>query len=183
MLGKWNGIFKGIGVFLSTYPPRPTLMTSVVDNLTANALKLWSTYFPNSSPGSLVSPTAVNTTILASLVFVTFVAVRVANASSDDEVKVPYKRGIPFIGSWAFFTQRIRFVEEGLKTLGTAFRFNILHVSCTISLALQSLTMFQHKVLVVSGEESRKVFFGSKNLHLAEGYKVLFGGVRPSPTH
>lgn len=33
-------------------------------------------------------------------------------------------------------------------------------------------------MLVVSGEEARKVFFGSKDLSMSEGYKVLFGGVR-----
>ena len=32
-------------------------------------------------------------------------------------------------------------------------------------------------MLVVSGEEARKVFFGNKYLDMTEGYKVLFGGV------
>ena len=179
----WAYISSPLPSFLSGCSGVET-MAYVVNILTEGVSRLWSTYIPTSPSNSRIYPhITVYTTVLASIILAAVVVSSLTNSGSNDGVKVPYKHGIPFIGSWAFFTQRIRFVEEGLKTLGTAFRFNILHVSCTISLALQSLTMFQHKVLVVSGEESRKVFFGSKNLHLAEGYKVLFGGVRPSPTH
>lgn len=37
---------------------------------------------------------------------------------------------------------------------------------------------YKHDILVVSGEEGRKTFFGHKDLNFLEGYRILFGAVR-----
>lgn len=83
--------------------------------------------------------------------------------SSSDQ-GIPHKAGYPIVGSWAFFTQRHNFVDEGIKKFGNIFSFKILN----------------HEVLAVHGEDARKVFFGTKNLGFQEGYDVLFGGA-PQP--
>ena len=41
----------------------------------------------------------------------------------------PTKRGIPFVGSWGFFTSRYAFIQEGLQKFGNYFYFNVIHVS------------------------------------------------------
>lgn len=41
---------------------------------------------------------------------------------------IPSAPGIPFIGSWAFFTRRQSFLEAGINKYGKIFRFNIIHV-------------------------------------------------------
>ena len=106
-------------------------MNPTFDRLIDSATELWTTYTSSDSSDSLVSSTTVNTTILASIVFAAFVVSQYsgANARNDGNVKVPYRRGIPLVGSWAFFTRRVRFVDEGFKKLGGMFRFNILNVS------------------------------------------------------
>jgi hypothetical protein len=40
----------------------------------------------------------------------------------------PFVRGIPFIGSWEFFTRRYDFVQRGLDRLGNVFRFKLVKV-------------------------------------------------------
>ncbi|KAF8878712.1 cytochrome P450, partial [Infundibulicybe gibba] len=58
-------------------------------------------------------------------------------------------------------TQRYDFLRENFKKTGEKiFRFNVL----------------QHRVLVVSGNEARKVFFNDPGLQLGEGYQILMGG-------
>lgn len=42
---------------------------------------------------------------------------------------IPHKAGYPIVGSWAFFTQRHNFVDEGIKKFGNIFSFKILNVS------------------------------------------------------
>ncbi|KAH8115445.1 cytochrome P450 [Phellopilus nigrolimitatus] len=78
---------------------------------------------------------------------------------STDEDGVPYKASVPFIGAWGFYSRRYSFIQEGLKKLGNVYSFRIN----------------RHKVWVVSGEEARNRFFGSKNLHFTEGYAILNG--------
>ncbi|KAH8102335.1 cytochrome P450 [Phellopilus nigrolimitatus] len=78
---------------------------------------------------------------------------------STDEDGVPYKAGIPFIGAWDFYSRRNSFIQEGIKKLGNVYSFRIN----------------RHKVWVVSGENARNRFFGSKNLHFSEGYVILNG--------
>ncbi|TDL20337.1 cytochrome P450 [Rickenella mellea] len=77
--------------------------------------------------------------------------------SSRSAGAMPRKRGLPYVGSWTFFTARHRFVTEGIKKLGNIFTFNVL----------------QDQVIVVAGEEARQVFFGHKEMNFVEGYKVL----------
>lgn len=40
----------------------------------------------------------------------------------------PFLHGLPFIGSWDFFTRRHFFAHEGLVKLGDVFSFNVLQV-------------------------------------------------------
>lgn len=108
------------------------------------------------------------------------ILVTVISLLSNTGDRVPYQNGMPFVGSWAFFTRRHRFVNEGIQRLGNIFAFNILHVRVLIGTTCFSLTVFlfsQHKVVAVSGEEARKTFFSHKDLDFSEGYQILFGGV------
>ena len=50
-----------------------------------------------------------------------------ADASGSKSDAVPYWSGLPLVGSWAFFTRRHRFVDEGVRRLGNVFSFKILH--------------------------------------------------------
>lgn len=50
--------------------------------------------------------------------------------SSNDQ-GIPRKYGYPIVGSWAFFTQRYQFIDDGIKKLGNIFSFKILNVSST----------------------------------------------------
>lgn len=95
-----------------------------------------------------------------------------------DSGGVPFKAGIPFIGQWSFFTRRHMWLGEGIKKLGNVFAFNILHVrSIQLCLTAYADVVIQHKIVVLSGEEGRNVFFNTKELNLQEGYNILFGGV------
>lgn len=110
-------------------PSSVRLITMNFQSITENATKLWTTYVSNpTSPDSPIAVPTLNTLVLGTIVFFAFILTTL-NVSARRGDKVPYKRGIPFIGSWTFFTRRYRFVEEGLKKLGGRFRFNILHVS------------------------------------------------------
>ena len=125
----WAYISSPLPSFLSGCSGVET-MAYVVNILTEGVSRLWSTYIPTSPSNSRIYPhITVYTTVLASIILAAVVVSSLTNSGSNDGVKVPYKHGIPFIGSWAFFTRRIRFIEEGFRSLGSAFRFNILHVS------------------------------------------------------
>lgn len=47
---------------------------------------------------------------------------------SKDSDGFPFLHGLPFIGSWDFFTRRHFFAHEGLVKLGDVFSFNVLQV-------------------------------------------------------
>lgn len=49
---------------------------------------------------------------------------------TSNEQDIPRKAGYPIVGSWAFFTQRYQFIDEGIRKFGNIFSFNILNVSC-----------------------------------------------------
>ena len=102
-----------------------------------------------------------------------------------DNQGVPYKTGISFFNAWKFFTKRHSFLVKAMEESGPIFSFNVLQASF-IWRAPSSrkpwwrfwlIVCFQHKVVTVTGEKARRIFYGDKDLNLAEGYKVLFGGV------
>ena len=95
-----------------------------VNIISENTTKLWDHYV--TSP-VIQNDLSVNTLLLGGitcLVFLTtaFYAQRSSNV-------VPYKYGLPIVGSWSFFTNRYRFLQDGMKTLGGKFKFSILKVS------------------------------------------------------
>jgi hypothetical protein len=49
---------------------------------------------------------------------------------------VLFVQGIPFIGSWQFFTRRYDFVRRGLERHGSVFRFKIVDVGFTCAVFL-----------------------------------------------
>ncbi|TDL20334.1 cytochrome P450 [Rickenella mellea] len=100
-------------------------------------------------------------TSTGTICFLIALALFISNRTTD---KIPRKRGIPFVGSWTFFTARHKFVTDGLKKLGNTFTFNVLHQ-----------WLLQHQVIVVAGEEARQVFFGHRDMDPEEGYSVLHG--------
>ncbi|KDQ52157.1 hypothetical protein JAAARDRAFT_40504 [Jaapia argillacea MUCL 33604] len=67
--------------------------------------------------------------------------------------------GISILNAWSFFTKRYDFLRENLKKQAM-FQFWVLN----------------HRVVALSGEEGRRVFFTDKSLDFSEGYKILMGG-------
>ena len=55
---------------------------------------------------------------------------------------VPHKSGIPFVGSWAFFTKRHRFIQEITQKFGNMVSFNILHVRLCLSFEYSGANVF-----------------------------------------
>ncbi|KIM37022.1 hypothetical protein M413DRAFT_448749 [Hebeloma cylindrosporum] len=68
--------------------------------------------------------------------------------------------GIPVFTAWNFFKNRFDFFRDHIrKSGGRMFRFRV----------------FQHRVIVVTGEQGRKIFLNDKSLDMGEGYKILSG--------
>jgi hypothetical protein len=89
---------------------------------------------------------------------------------------------IPFWPAWTFFTRRHDFLQEGFaKVKQDLFQFNVRQVSRSTrpGMRLQLTLDSQHTVVAMRSEAARKVFFGDNNLSFMEGYRILFGGVRP----
>lgn len=68
--------------------------------------------------------------------------------------------GIPILAAWPFFTKRYDFLRNHFASGKRYFQFHVL----------------QHRVVAISGEEARKMFFNEKGLGLDEGYRILMGG-------
>jgi hypothetical protein len=56
------------------------------------------------------------------------IATLLSSWKSSRKEAIPQSRGTPFIGEWAFFSRRHRFLEDGLRRFGKMFKFNILQV-------------------------------------------------------
>ncbi|KDQ54410.1 hypothetical protein JAAARDRAFT_135628 [Jaapia argillacea MUCL 33604] len=67
--------------------------------------------------------------------------------------------GFSILNAWTFFSRRCDFLRENFKKRGI-FQFWVMN----------------HKIVALSGDEGRKVFFTDKNLDFTEGYKILMGG-------
>lgn len=67
--------------------------------------------------------------------------------------------GIPVFTAWTFFTKRYDFLRKHFNSGKKYFQFRVL----------------QHRVIALSGEEARKMFFVEQGLSLGEGYRILMG--------
>ena len=78
----------------------------------------------------------------------------------DEFPKLP---GIQLYHAWNFFQQRLDFLNSNFKrNSGQCFSFDVLH----------------HKVIALTGEDARRVFYSDPRLDMSEGFKLLSGGVR-----
>ncbi|PQE32897.1 cytochrome P450 6A1 protein [Rutstroemia sp. NJR-2017a WRK4] len=72
-----------------------------------------------------------------------------------------YYENLPILGAVRFFTARLEFFRDGIRSSASG---NF------------SFWLGQHFVIGLSGDESRHVFFQNSTMGIAEGYAVLFGG-------
>ena len=83
----------------------------------------------------------------------------------DREHQFPKLRGIQFYHAWNFFQWRYDFLQSNFKrNLGKSFSFDVL----------------DHRVIALTGEDARQVFFSHPHLSIDDGYKILVGAVRLS---
>ena len=84
-------------------------------------------------------------------------------SSNDKADEFPKLRGIQLYHAWNFFQQRHDFLQSNFKrNLGKSFSFNVLH----------------HKIVALTGEDARRVFYSNPHLDFSQGYKILVGAVR-----
>lgn len=69
--------------------------------------------------------------------------------------------GIPILAAWDFYTKRYDFLRKHFDSGKKYFQFHIL----------------QHRVVALSGEDARKLFFSEQGLDLDDGYRILQGGI------
>jgi hypothetical protein len=93
----------------------------------ATRFKLWNNYITSPESAALSNISA----LFGGVVIAAFVLTTLRGVRAQCSEGVPFKRGIPFIGSWSFFTHRYEFIEDGLRRLGSKFRFSILNVRRT----------------------------------------------------
>src|SRR6266436_7368261 len=65
---------------------------------------------------------------VASLVVALITTKSLSWSSRTNVHDVPFARGIPFIGSWQFFTRRYDFMKRGFEQYGNVFRFKLVDV-------------------------------------------------------
>lgn len=82
--------------------------------------------------------------------------------SKDEERAFPKLPGIQLFHAWDFFQRRHDFLESHFKqNSGRGFSFDVL----------------RHKVIVVTGEDARRVFYSDARMDISEGGKLLMGVV------
>ncbi|RDB26871.1 Lanosterol 14-alpha demethylase [Hypsizygus marmoreus] len=70
--------------------------------------------------------------------------------------------GFSILTAWPFFTKRYDFLRDNFRKTGQRmFRFHVL----------------QHRIVALSGELGRNVFFNDQSLDFSEGYRILTGAV------
>ena len=85
--------------------------------------------------------------------------------SKSEEHEFPRLRGIQLYHAWNFFQRRHDFLQSNFKrNLGQSFSFNFLN----------------HKVIALTGEGARQLFYSHPYLNIDDGYKLLVGAVRVS---
>lgn len=85
--------------------------------------------------------------------------------SKDKEHGFPKLPGIQLYHAWDFFQRRDEFLHSSFKrNSGQGFSFNITH----------------HKVIALTGEDARRIFYSDPRMDFSEGAKILTGTVRPT---
>ena len=78
----------------------------------------------------------------------------------------PKLRGIQLYHAWNFLQRRYDFLQSGYeRSLGKSFSFDLL----------------DHKIIALTGEDARQMFFSHPHFSIDDGYKLLVGAVRLSP--
>lgn len=81
--------------------------------------------------------------------------------SSQSKGGIHNLTGIPILAAWDFYTKRYDFLRKHFDSGKKYFQFHIL----------------QHRVIALSGEDARKLFFSEQGLDLDDGYRLLQGGI------
>jgi len=90
-----------------------------------------------------------------------------ALSSKYEEHDSPKLRGIQLYHAWNFFQRRYDFLHSNFKRNSErSFSFNVLH----------------HKVVALTGEDARQAFLSNPHFDAPEGFKILVGAVRVSPS-
>lgn len=119
----------------------------------------------------ITSTLAVPLSLAAATLFLFLVYGRGSQADN-----IPSLGGFPLLTAWRFFSKRHDFMLEGFARTGQRlFQFYILQVRVLVLDASSLLMQRQHRVIAVSGDEGRKLFFNNANLDLDLGYQVLYG--------
>ena len=130
----------------------PTLLT--VDHM--SALNSTILNFVASEDNQLAAATFGGAALLAA----TFVYYCLG--SKDGDRAFPKLPGIQLFHAWNFFQQRHDFLEASFnQNSGRGFSFHVL----------------RHKVVALTGEDARRVFYSDARMDIAEGGKLLMGVV------
>ncbi|KAF8069216.1 cytochrome P450 [Lyophyllum atratum] len=106
----------------------------------------------------LPPPSSTAFTLLAGFAIAAFAVAALHHSTrSKEDIDLG---GLSILTAWPFFKRRYDFMLSNFKAGRKKFRFNVL----------------QHRVIAVSGEASRQVFFNELSLDLPEGYRILKGG-------
>ena len=120
-----------------------------------------------SALGSTILSNELTAGATSAAVILATAAAYYALSSNDGEHEFPKLRGIQLYHAWNFFQRRHDFLHSKFKeNFGKSFSFNVLH----------------HNIVALTGEEARKAFYSNHHLDFNEGYKLLMGAVRVSPT-
>ncbi|KDQ18007.1 hypothetical protein BOTBODRAFT_29320 [Botryobasidium botryosum FD-172 SS1] len=122
-----------------------------MSNSTINSLL--SDHIGDATNLSLWTSAALSAGVLAVLYY------QLTSRKSDGFTHLP---GIPFIGSWDFFTKRSDFVR--------------LAIAANKNGGMSKFKLLNHNVVIATQEQGRKFFFSNKSLDFQEGYAVLWGG-------
>ena len=94
-------------------------------------------------------------------------AVYYSLSPEDNKHGFPKLPGIQLFHAWEFFQRRHDFIHSNfIRNPGQSFSFNVLH----------------HKVIALTGEDARRVFYSDPRMNLSEGFKILTGAVRVTLT-
>lgn len=100
---------------------------------------------------------------IAAVLATTLILYSLGYAGKTKEHEFPKLPGIQSYHAWNFFRQRHDFLRSGYKqNSGKSFYFKVL----------------TNKIIALSGEDARQIFFSNSHLSVDEGYKILMGAVR-----
>lgn len=98
-------------------------------------------------------------------ILATTVVLYAFSKGKESATEFPRLRGLQPYHAWNFFQKRHDFLRSGYaQNSGKSFYFKIL----------------TNKIIALSGDDARQIFFGNGHLSVDEGYKILMGAVRVS---